>query len=128
MTVAIEGQLGLAGANGGLSAGMGGGVRIQFKIASDHVHNALLISPGVDLIVAPGSPGESWVHLGPYSNILFVASDAEISWLHQFASHFGFELGVYGGADVSLGGLGSNNQETRGTVSPRVGLFTGVRF
>ena len=112
LTVAVEGFYGSLALLFGTA--YGGGVRVQYRVASV-TSNALLISPGVNVYFSPPSGGFIFGHT---DNQVYVLANADISWLHEFTSHFGFELGARLG-----GGFELSSQPL-----PQFELFTGVRF
>ncbi|MGK5085160.1 hypothetical protein WDW37_17875 [Bdellovibrionota bacterium FG-1] len=113
LNVALEGVYGADG----LSATYGGGVRVQFRVVSG-AKNALIISPGVDIYISPTDPG----FFGHYGTWYYVATDADIEWLHQFGDHWAFELGTKLGGQLQI--------QADGNVRPLpvVSLFTGIRY
>jgi hypothetical protein len=113
LSVALEGFYGGAL----LSPAYGGGVRVQFRVVAGQ-SNALLISPGLDVYLSP--PDSSF--LGHSGNLVYVLANADLEWLHEFANHFGFELGARLGGGIQAGG------ESGVRPVPDVDLFTGLRF
>jgi hypothetical protein len=113
LAVAVEGFYGATL----LSPGYGGGVRVQFRVVGGE-KNAMLISPGVDVLVSPAD-NSLFGHEGTF---VYALANADIEWVHEFAPHFSFELGVRLGAGVRLWDGAYQNW------CPDVDVFTGFRF
>lgn len=114
LIVAVEGFIGAAL----LSPAYGGGVRVQFRVAQS-AKNALLVSPGLDVLVSPTDPS----YFGHSGTQVFALANADVSWLHEFAAHFAYELGLRAG-----GGFWVNATEPGVHPVPEIELFTGFRF
>jgi hypothetical protein len=111
----------LVGEQAGSAAG-GLGVRLQIRLAGN-AHDAFYVSPGVDVYLSPPTTAG----LGHYESIYYVASDVDVSWLHQFTRHFGLELGVKAGGEVALNApawLSTGHT----AVLPELAIFAGFRF
>jgi hypothetical protein len=110
----------------------GGGVRVSFTAAADAEGNdALLVSPGVDFYFLNGTPGRGLSEYSGYGHVYYLATNADVSWVHQFSKHFAFELGARVGAAVAVNDGDPKRDELEslaGQVVPELGLFTGVRF
>jgi hypothetical protein len=119
-----------AGNGAGLGAEYGGGARVELVVASDHKYNALYISPGVDFQMMPGDPSSGiWFHFAPYSNVYILSATADISWVHEFAPHFSWQvIGARLGGGIGLSGETANQRDARGMFLPEISLFTGFRF
>jgi len=130
-------RLVLEGVYGGLASTMGiaevkgGGVRIQLNITQDSdANDALFISPGVDLLVlsGKGAGDRSWIDFNPYSDVYLLTGTVDVAYVHEFAKHFGLEVGAQLGGGISLKGMDSSNQDSKGKLTPIFSLFTGMRF
>jgi hypothetical protein len=121
----------------------GFGVRVQHTACTFRNGDQLMIGPGVGVHILPNwdvyarTPhnGWGWVYVpDPYrSNTLYyVAGDIDISWLHDFGPHFGFELGVkFGLAGRVAGDVGKNYPRSLmfgKDVYPIVAFYSGFRF
>jgi hypothetical protein len=113
MSVSLEGFAGAAF----ISPAYGGGVRVQFRVAGGE-KNALLISPGLDVIISP--PDSSF--LGHSGRMAFILANADIAWAHDCFGAFDFEIGMRLGAGLATG----NDESPR--FMPELELFTGLRF
>jgi hypothetical protein len=105
--------------------GVGG--RLLLAPASSRGGDVLLIGPGMNCYYSVGdhSGGERW--FSSARDGYFVIPDVEIAWLHDFANHFGWELGL----DVGLGvGVWQAFGLESGRVSPVpiLSAFGGFRF
>jgi hypothetical protein len=116
--VAIEGFVG----EQRLSFAGGGGLRLQFRVVGN-ARNALYVSPGVDLYVSPPSSQ----YFGHYKTLYFVASDVDVSWVHEFSDHFAYELGLKVGGSVEFNAPAYESLSGTAFV-PDLAIFTGVRF
>lgn len=108
----------------------GGGARVQFTVAEGQEHrNALMVSPGLDLYVLTGSStGGGYLGLIPYTNVYYLATNVDVEYVHQFARHFAWDIGVRVGADIGLAGTAADGKPATEHPSPELGLFTGLRF
>jgi hypothetical protein len=119
----------------------GFGVRMQHTAISFRNGDQLMVSPGAGIHILPNWDVYSerlysggWWYPDPcYRNTLyFVYGDVDISWLHDFSPHFGFELGMkLGVAGLVSGNVGENYP--RGlmfgkSAYPIIGVYTGFRF
>jgi hypothetical protein len=105
----------------------GAGGRLLLAPASSRGGDVLLIGPGMNFYYYVGdhSGGEHWFTSD--RNGYFVIPDVEVTWLHDFANHCGWELGL----DVGLGvGVWQASGLESGRVSPVpiLSAFTGFRF
>jgi len=105
-----------------LSEAGGGGVRLQIRVLASR-KNALYISPGVDVYFSPPTAQL----FGHYGTVYYASADVDVSWLHEFAHHFGFEVGIKAGGEVGWG-LPAYESLSGTAILPEVSLFTGVRF
>jgi hypothetical protein len=116
----------------------GFGVRVQHTALEFGRGDRLMVSPGVGVHIIPQwsvhqHHARSWEPNYPYRNSLtFLYGDVDISWLHDFAPHFGFELGMKLGLAGRISGevgrryprsfmFGSN-------VYPILAFYSGFRF
>ncbi|MBI3543750.1 MAG: hypothetical protein HY075_10805 [Deltaproteobacteria bacterium] len=108
----------------------GGGFRVELPLVSDGHNDALMVGPGVDFMyVQKGPDVRGWFSGNlPYSDVYFIGTNVDVSWLHMFYHHFGIELGANAGIDLSLGGIDGNHKETAGKVYPKLSLFGGFIF
>lgn len=100
----------------------GAGVRLQIRLAGGP-RNGLYVSPGVDVYLSPPTT----TGMGHYESIYYVATDVDVSWLHEFAHHFGVEVGIKAGGEVMLDAP-SWVSTTHTAILPELGIFAGVRF
>ena len=87
------------------------------------------IKPGANLVVATG--GGFLNTPSHHAGVTFLVTDVDISWLHDFGSHFGFELGVKLGLAGSV--VGNLGRYPRGVMFgrdlyPILALYSGFRF
>jgi hypothetical protein len=115
-TLMVEAQAGLEAV---IVPSVGAGVRLGFRAFDDGASNAFLISPGVDLLYATPVHGTFIDHPG----LALVSASVDFSWVHDFARHFGTELG----AQVGVLLLPTNNNSSW-PVIPELSIFTGLRF
>ncbi len=129
-SVVLEAAAGEGFTSAGFNTTYGAGARLQINLAEDHAHkNALFVSPGLDVYLLTTTPGEGGTDaLVPYTNVYFVGANVDVAYVHQFARHFGWDIGLHGGAAVGLAGTGTTGADAAGSISPEVSLFTGFRF
>ena len=106
----------------------GAGGRVFFTPARGRGGDVLHIGPGLNFYYCVGdhSGGEGFF-LASSRNGYFLIPDVEIAWLHDFADHFGWEIGL----DVGLGvGVWQayGMESGRTTPIPMLSAFTGLRF
>ena len=126
----FEGYFGGGVTSVGIGPLAGGGLRVRINVTDDRAgRNAFFISPGTDVLAIWDDTADTgWFDFGPDSTVYFLTTDTDLTWVHQFATHFGIELGARFGAAVSLGGLDSAGRQSRGRVTPILSLLTGLRF
>ena len=79
---------------------VGGGVRWQHTAWTAASGDALLVGPGLGIHLIPTNNG--WHrHSG---TMAFLAGDVDVSWLHDFSPHFGWEFGLKVGLAGRVGG------------------------
>jgi hypothetical protein len=105
----------------------GCGGRLLLTPATGKACDALVIGPGLNFFYFVGdhSSGEHWFtssHDG-----YFVVPDVEVAWVHDFANHFGFELGLDLGLGVAFW-QGDQFQSARVSVLPLLSAYTGFNF
>lgn len=108
----------------------GGGVRLHLPLVSDGRNDALMVSPGVDVLYVLGKEVTAGFRLGrwPYTDVVLIGTSIDVSWLHMFAAHFGIEVGVSAHLDIAVHGRDNTNEKTEGRLYPSASLFGGVRF
>jgi len=125
----------------------GFGVRMQHTVWTSRTSNRLMISPALGVHILPNWDAEEKTYSGDpegygrgwfstyrsFSNTLyFIAGDVDISWLHDFTPHFGFELGVkFGLAGRVAGTVGSNYPGPimfGKNIYPIFNIYSGFRF
>lgn len=128
--IVLEALAGEGFTSAGFNTTYGAGARLVLTLAEDRPHrNALLVSPGLDVYVLTTTPGEGGTDaLVPYTNVYFVGANVDVEYVHQFAAHFGWDIGLHGGAAVGVSGIGTTGADAVGSISPEVSLFTGFRF
>jgi hypothetical protein len=109
---------------GGFWFGLGGvglvglGGRVNFTVFSDGCNDAFLIGPGLGVMAFEG--GDVWS--GDSSGVALPIT-VDFTRAHDFATHFGWELGLQVGAAPTL-----RNGDGGGTVIPIVSSFSGFKF
>jgi hypothetical protein len=122
----------------------GFGVRVQHTSYTNDRCDALMVSPGLGLHVLPNwyasgharhsGYGEEYDPYRPnfYNSLYYLALDVDVSWLHDFGPHFGYEIGMKVGLAGRVGGtVGSHF--TRSVmfgkdVFPILNFYSGLRF
>ena len=113
----------------GIMENVAGAVGVHFTVASDGVNDAFIIAPGINFYVGwDDSPDSGWIDFGPDSTVYLLTTNAELMWVHDFARHFGLEIGLRLGGGVFLGGLDNNSEDVAGRLTPELALFIGFRF
>jgi hypothetical protein len=105
----------------------GGGVHLPLTAISDRQNDALEVSPGVDLYVLLHDARNEEFNT-PQQSVYFIATNLDVTWVHQMASHFGWELGARLGAATPISGVLNNGERAAGHVVPELGIFTGLRI
>lgn len=103
--------------------GLGG--RVRFAPAAAASGDALVVGPGLDGLFFLGdhSRGEHWFTGGRDGYLLL--PNVEVAWLHDWAGHFGWQLGL----DVGVGaGFWAGGGGSSVTVVPLLSAFTGFSF
>jgi len=125
----------------------GGGARMQFTAKEFGHGDQIMIAPGFGAHVLPNQRivtrseyRSGYYSFGYYdytytkSTAVFLAADVDISWLHDFSPHFGFELGFKLGlafrASGQVGDLARGVPKTmfNSNLFPVVSFFYGFRF
>jgi len=117
----------------------GFGVRMQHNALNFRNGDQLMISPGVGVHILPSWEAYEhniwhWGENNTYSNTLHaVYGDVDVSWLHDFSPHFGFELGMkVGVAGLVSGQVGSYYPRSLmfsgKSAYPIIGVYTGFRY
>jgi hypothetical protein len=105
----------------------GGGVRLQFTRDGNSRGDAFLLSPGLGIHVVPHSESTA----GSRLTETFAAADVDLSWVHDFSEHFGYELGLKLGIAGRLAGDG-DRPFTFTTFNkdffPILNIYSGFRF
>ena len=116
------------------------GLRLQHTAVTFHNGDTLMVSPGVGVQILPNwdvyvhpISGWGWGIPDSYRNTLyFVYGDVDISWLHDFSPHFGFELGMkLGVAGLAGGNIGKYYPRSLMIgpgAYPFVAFYSGFRF
>jgi len=121
----------------------GFGARLQHT-AIDFGHgDHLMVSPGIGLHIIPSwrvyeryrgyDPYYGYVYSHYGSNSLYyLAGDVDISWLHDFSPHFGYELGIKLGIAGRLSGRVGDDYPKAvmwgRNLYPIVSVYSGFRF
>jgi hypothetical protein len=119
----------------------GFGVRVQHTARDFGPNDHLMVSPGLGLHVIPRWYTETKrydpyygysVYDQSYNTLYYLAGDIDISWLHDFSPHFGFEFGIKVGIAGRLGGTVGRNYP-RGVMwgkdlYPILSVYSGFRF
>jgi len=122
----------------------GFGVRVQHTAWTFGNGDSVLISPGLGVHILPdwyaSDPTLHYSHrrgywtssYGHWSSLTYLAGDVDISWLHDFSPHFGFELGAKVGLAGRLSGdVGDcypRNLMWGRNLYPILAVYTGLRF
>jgi hypothetical protein len=123
----------------------GFGIRMQHTLWSFGNSDQLMIAPGFGahilpdwdavtrtLVVNPNTGFEHYRYSCKQNTLYYLFGDVDLSWLHDFGPHFGFELGVkFGLAGRVSGTVGRDypSFEMWGKdVYPVASLYTGLRF
>ncbi|MGZ3699067.1 MAG: hypothetical protein ACXWP5_13165 [Bdellovibrionota bacterium] len=111
----------------GLSGEIGGGLRLQIRAVANE-KNALYVSPGLDVYVLTADSSSGVLHLGPYSNVVYLTANTKVEYEREIRPHLGFDVGMEVGAAVALSGQDVLNVPAAGRPTPDLMLFTGLRF
>ena len=122
----------------------GFGVRLQHTLFDFGGNDRIMLSPGLGVQILPNwlaydkvptrDPwGYNYYYWDSYYNsVFYVFGDIDISWLHDFSPHFGFELGVKVGLAGRVGGNLGNDYPRSVTwgssLYPVFSLYSGFRF
>jgi hypothetical protein len=122
----------------------GFGLRWQHTLFEFGGRDRLMLAPGVGVHVLPTWPariertrmdpwGFDYTTWDYYSNSLFyLFGDIDISWLHDFSPHFGFELGIKVGLAGRVAGTIGDDYPSNVTwgrhLYPVFSLYSGFRF
>jgi hypothetical protein len=95
----------------------GFGVRVQHTLLEFCGHDRIMLSPGLGVHIVPHrytleerqgiDPYLGYTYTYSYSTyntLYYLAGDIDISWLHDFGPHFGYELGIKLGIAGRLSG------------------------
>ena len=122
----------------------GFGVRVQHT-AYDFGHgDQLMVSPGLGVHILPSwytrehrngyDPyyGSYRYYQSSYNSLYYLAGDIDISWLHDFTPHFGYELGIKLGIAGRLSGRVGDDYPRSvmwgKNFYPIVSVYSGFRF
>lgn len=117
----------------------GFGVRLQYTAKTNSRGDALMLAPGLGVHIVPVwgyYPGSAsrWAYSGSYvsNSLYFVAADLDISWLHDFTPHCGYEIGVKLGLAARVAGdIGPDYPRALmfgSSVYPILNVYSGLRF
>ncbi|HTL13302.1 MAG TPA: hypothetical protein VL588_12490 [Bdellovibrionota bacterium] len=115
----------------GFAEVVGAGLRIHLELAADKIgKNALMLAPGFSVMVGwddtPTDPG--WFDFGPDSTIVYVTAGTDVAWRHQFAKHFGMELGLNVSGAIMASGLDSSGVDSAGRPFVQLSAYIGFHF
>jgi hypothetical protein len=99
----------------GAATAWGGGIRFNHPL-SNGSRNVWLVSPGIDFYDADSH------------DAAFVSPNVDLSWVHEFSSHFGLVLGFKGGVQVGLSGHSDSGESYSGQTLADLGIYLGARF
>jgi hypothetical protein len=122
----------------------GFGVRIQHTAFDFGSGDRLMVSPGIGVHIIPSwyvherqrgyDPyygGYSYYDRG-YNSLYYLAGDIDVSWLHDFSPHFGYEIGVKLGIAGRLSGRVGDDYPRSvmwgKNFYPILSLYSGLRF
>lgn len=122
----------------------GFGVRLQHTAWTVGNGDSIMVSPGLGVHILPDwYTWDEALHYnrrrgfwesrrGHWSSLYYLAADVDISWLHDFSPHFGYELGVKLGFAARVSGDVGDNYPRHvmwgRNAYPIVGVYTGLRF
>jgi hypothetical protein len=91
--------------------------------------DALMCSPGLGVHIIPS--GGFWGRR--HSTLFYLAADVDVSWLHDFSPHFGFEVGVKAGIAGRVGGSWGGSARPDAVMFgrdfyPILSVYSGFRF
>lgn len=112
----------------------GFGVRVQHTAHTFGSGGRLMVSPGLGVHVLPAyasNHGGLFGAISHDSGVTFLVADVDLSWLHDFTPHFGFEMGVKLGIAGHISGR--IGRYPRGVTFgrdcyPILALYSGFRF
>ncbi len=112
---------------------VGLGVRVQHTARTFGSGGRLMASPGLGVHVLPSySSGRGFFGTtGHSAGLTYLVADVDLSWLHDFGPHFGFEMGVKLGLGLKV--AGRLDRYPRGVMFgrdlyPILALYSGFRF
>jgi hypothetical protein len=105
--------------------GLGG--RILFTPATGKSGDALVVGPGLDFIFFQGDSSRARFWFTSDRDGYFFLPTVEVAWLHDFADHFGWELGLDLGLGVAFWASDGSDRKSV-TVLPLLSVFTGFNF
>jgi hypothetical protein len=122
----------------------GFGVRVQHTARTFGDRDSLMVSPGIGVHIVPGwTTRENRYRSEPYfgtytyydssiNALYYLAGDIDISWLHDFSPHFGFEFGLKLGLAGRLSGRVGDDYP-KGLMwgkdlYPILSVYSGFRF
>jgi hypothetical protein len=113
----------------------GFGVRVQHTARTNTRGDALMIAPGLGVHIVPyWDRFHNWRPTDPQSRggLHFLAADVDISWLHDFTPHCGYEIGVKLGLGVRVAGTTGSDYPSAVMFGPDVypilNVYSGLRF
>ena len=121
----------------------GFGVRLQHTLFEFGGNDRIMLGPGVGVHILPNwlvydkvptrDPWGYSYYTDTYRNsVFYLVGDIDISWLHDFGPHFGFELGVKVGLAGRVGGTVGDNYPKfvmwGSNLYPIFSLYSGFRF
>jgi hypothetical protein len=119
----------------------GFGVRVQHTVRDFGTSDHLMVSPGLGVHILPQwatvekryDPNYGFSYYDcSYNSLYYLAGDIDISWLHDFSPHFGFEFGVKVGLAGRVSGTVGRDYP-RGVMwgkdlYPILSIYSGLRF
>lgn len=113
----------------------GFGVRLQHTARTNSKGDALMLAPGLGVHVIPDWYYYTREYDGSrrhHSSLTYVALDMDISWLHDFIPHCGYEIGVKVGIAVRTSGTVGSDYPKFAMFGPDVyplfNVYSGLRF
>lgn len=116
----------------------GFGVRAQYTAFTFGSGGRVMVSPGVGVHILPTwsvyrHHAGSWEPDYGYRNsVAFLVGDVDVSWLHDFTPHFGYEIGIKLGLAGRVAGEIGNRYPRSVTFGrdlyPILALYSGFRF
>jgi hypothetical protein len=111
------------------NAAFGLGGRVLYTPATGKSGDSLVLGPGLEFIYFQGDHSTDRFWFTSDRDGYFFIPNVEVAWLHDFADHFGWELGLDLGVGVAFWSNDSMDSNRKSvTVVPLLSVFTGFNF